>query len=66
MFRKFLSPLSLRNSARPLKVFSVIKDGHIVPPTHLELILTDQCNMACRACNHFAPIMPRWMARPDQ
>ncbi len=65
MFRKLLSHCGLRNPARPLKVFSVVKNGFIRPPSHLELILTDQCNLACRACNHFAPIMPRWMANAE-
>lgn len=64
MFRKFFGKKTGRSDG-PLKVLSTIENGLIVPPNHLELITTDQCNMACRACNHFAPIMPRWMADAD-
>lgn len=65
---------SLRNGlARPLgrakpsttKVPSRLENGFIVPPTHLELIVADHCNIACRSCNHGSPMMGRWFANPE-
>jgi len=44
---------------------SRLVNGLIVPPTHLELIVVDHCNIACRSCNHASPIMPSWFADPD-
>lgn len=40
-------------------------NGMIIPPTHLELIVVDHCNITCRSCNHASPIMPSWFADPD-
>lgn len=39
--------------------------GFIVPPTHLELIAVDHCNISCRTCNHASPLVPAWFADPD-
>lgn len=44
---------------------SVLRNGVIIPPTHLELIVSDHCNLTCGACNHASPIMPGWFANPD-
>lgn len=44
---------------------SVLTDGLIVPPTHLELNVVDHCNLTCRSCNHASPVMPAWFADPD-
>jgi len=43
-----------------------IVDGFIRPPTHVELIVSDHCNIACRQCNHLSPLMPKWNVRPDE
>lgn len=48
-----------------LMIKSVLVDGIIIPPTHLELIVTDHCNISCRNCNHASPIMVQWFADPD-
>lgn len=45
---------------------SELKGGFIVPPTHLELIVTDHCNLSCRDCNHASPAVPAWTADPEQ
>ena len=42
-----------------------ITDGLIVPPTHLDLLAVDHCNIKCRTCNHASPLMPAWFADPD-
>lgn len=44
---------------------SRIVDGYIRPPTHLELIAVDHCNITCAGCNHASPAMPAWFADPD-
>lgn len=44
---------------------SQIRDGLIVPPTHLEVIAVDHCNITCAGCNHASPAMPAWFADPD-
>lgn len=42
---------------------SVLKDDRIVPPTGLELVVADHCNITCRQCNHGSPVMAKWNAR---
>lgn len=42
-----------------------IKDGLILSPTHLELIVADHCNQSCRSCNHASPAVDKWLADPD-
>lgn len=49
----------------PVQTRSVLQDGRIVPPTGLEVIVADHCNIACRQCNHGSPVMPKWLLRPD-
>ena len=44
---------------------SRLENGLIVPPTHLELLVVDHCNLSCSNCNHAAPLMPGWFADPD-
>ncbi|MDD2338374.1 MAG: hypothetical protein PHD01_17600 [Geobacteraceae bacterium] len=39
--------------------------GMIIPPTHVELIAVDHCNISCNICNHASPLMPSWFADPD-
>lgn len=44
---------------------SIIENGMIIPPTHLEVIASDHCNISCAQCNHGSPIMKKWNADPD-
>jgi GTP 3',8-cyclase len=44
---------------------SRLVDGLIIPPTHLELLAVDHCNISCSNCNHASPLMPGWFADPD-
>jgi len=44
---------------------SQIVDGYIRPPTHLEVIAVDHCNITCAGCNHASPAMPAWFADPE-
>lgn len=41
-----------------------IEGNHIIPPTGLELIISDHCNISCRQCNHGSPYMRNWNADP--
>jgi GTP 3',8-cyclase len=43
---------------------SCLVDNMIIPPTHLELIVVDHCNISCKSCNHASPLMPPWFADP--
>ncbi len=45
---------------------SRIEGGVIVPPTVLEVIVADHCNLACRQCNHGSPGVPKWLADPAE
>jgi hypothetical protein len=47
------------------RVVSRLHGGVIVPPSHLELIVADHCNIVCRSCNHGSPAVPRWLADPE-
>lgn len=49
----------------PTRVPSRLDGGFIVPPTHLELIVADHCNITCRSCNHGSPGLGRWLADPE-
>lgn len=40
-------------------------DGMVIPPTHLELIVADHCNINCKSCNHASPVMRAWFADPE-
>ncbi len=42
-----------------------LEDGMIIPPTHLELIVADHCNIKCRTCNHASPLLSPWFADPE-
>lgn len=44
---------------------SRLSNGLIIPPTHLELLVADHCNLSCSNCNHASPLMPAWFADPD-
>jgi hypothetical protein len=44
---------------------SRLEGGFIVPPTHLEFIVVDHCNISCRACNHASPALEKWFADPE-
>lgn len=44
---------------------SLLIDGIILPPTHLELIVADHCNISCSNCNHASPLMSKWFADPN-
>jgi GTP 3',8-cyclase len=50
--------------AVPIK--SRIEGGYIVPPTALEIIVADHCNISCRQCNHGAPGVAKWFADPAE
>ncbi len=38
----------------------------IVPPTGLEVIVSDHCNISCRQCNHASPVQPKWNVSADE
>lgn len=40
--------------------------GMIVPPTGLEVIVSDHCNISCRQCNHASPVQRKWNVDPDE
>lgn len=44
---------------------SILRDGIIIPPTGLELVVADHCNITCRQCNHGSPVMAKWNVRPE-
>ncbi len=44
---------------------SRLVDGIVIPPTHLELIAVDHCNISCGSCNHASPAVPTWFANPE-
>lgn len=44
---------------------STIKDRYIIPPTGIELLVADHCNLSCRSCNHASPVMEKWFAKPE-
>jgi organic radical activating enzyme len=48
------------------RTLSVLKDGKIIPPMNLEVIVADHCNIACRQCNHASPIMKKWNATVEE
>lgn len=41
-----------------------VEDGFIRPPTHVELIVSDHCNISCRQCNHASPRVAKWNVDP--
>lgn len=47
-----------------IQIKSRIEGGHIVPPTALEIIVADHCNISCRQCNHGSPGVAKWFADP--
>lgn len=47
------------------RVPSRLEAGVIVPPSNLELIVADHCNIACRQCNHASPVMKKWNATAE-
>lgn len=59
----------LLNRLRPRKPLtqrpSVLKNGFIVPPCHVEIIATDHCNTSCRSCNHGSPMLARYTVEPE-
>lgn len=50
-------------SAPPVRKSQLV-NGMVVPPTHLELIAVDHCNISCGSCNHASPAVPTWFADP--
>ncbi|MDP1670227.1 radical SAM protein [Phaeovulum sp.] len=48
-----------------LQTRSVLRDGVIHPPTGLEIIVADHCNITCRQCNHGSPAIGKWHASPE-
>lgn len=57
--------MTTQENQAPVRALCPIIDGFIVPPTHVELIATDHCNIGCRTCNHASPLMPAWFAKPE-
>ncbi len=47
------------------RVTSRLENGVIRPPTNLELIVSDHCNISCRQCNHASPVRRKWNATPQ-
>lgn len=47
------------------RIPSRLEAGKIVPPSNLELIVADHCNIACRQCNHASPVMKKWNATAE-
>lgn len=37
----------------------------ILPPSHVEIIICDHCNIACTLCNHASPAIARWFVTPE-
>jgi len=52
------------STLKPVK--SRLVEGKILPPTSLELIVSDHCNIACRQCNHASPVIRKWNIDPDE
>ncbi|MDP2062834.1 MAG: hypothetical protein Q8J98_06980 [Phaeovulum sp.] len=48
-----------------LQTRSVLRDGVIHPPTGLEIIVADHCNITCRQCNHGSPAIGKWYVSPE-
>lgn len=42
-----------------------IEGGHIIPPTGMEIIVADHCNISCRRCNHGSPVISKWNIDPS-
>jgi len=61
-------PIRLRpeKSSREPRTRSALHGSVVVPPTGLEVIVTDHCNIACRQCNHGSPVLPKWSADPAE
>jgi organic radical activating enzyme len=55
----------MRKAAKTVQTRSILHDGKVVPPTGIELIVADHCNIACRQCNHGSPVMRKWNADPQ-
>lgn len=49
----------------PVRTSCVLRDGQVIPPTGLEIIVADHCNIACRQCNHASPVMRKWNATAE-
>ncbi|HGG06353.1 MAG TPA: 4Fe-4S cluster-binding domain-containing protein [Aliiroseovarius sp.] len=45
---------------------ATVVDGKIVPPGGVEMIVNDHCNISCRQCNHFSPILRKWNVDTEQ
>ena len=43
-----------------------IEDGKIIPSGGVEVIVSDHCNISCRQCNHFSPVVRKWNVEPEQ
>lgn len=51
--------------ARFHAALSRMQGGRITPPTGLEVIVNDHCNISCRQCNHASPIQAKFNADPE-
>lgn len=55
------------SSAKPaVRTKSELRGNFVVPPTGMELIVTDHCNISCRQCNHGSPVLPKWSVDPEE
>lgn len=46
-----------------IRTRSILREGRIVPPTGMEVVVADHCNLTCRQCNHGSPVTPKWNLR---
>ena len=49
----------------PVQTRSILSEGVVVPPTGMEVVVADHCNITCRQCNHGSPVMPKWNLRAE-
>jgi GTP 3',8-cyclase len=57
--------VSATQPAMTQRVTSRLENGIIRPPTNLELIVSDHCNISCRQCNHASPVQRKWNATAE-
>jgi GTP 3',8-cyclase len=57
--------VSATQAAVTQRVKSKLEIGIIRPPTNLELIVSDHCNISCRQCNHASPVRRKWNATAE-
>lgn len=61
-----IAPSRARKSRPETRTRSKLRGAVVVPPTGVEVILTDHRNIACRHCSHGSPVLPKWNADPAE